>query len=89
MTVSVADVAWFAAEAAVYVGVGWWGATRGLGWPGGLLLALFAVVAMAATWGLFAAPEASLFLAGPVGVAFRSVWFGLGAFALLIVVTRR
>lgn len=89
MTLSPADVAWFAAEMAVYVSVGWWGATRELSWPARVLLGVSAVAAMAVAWGVFAAPEAPCSLSGPANVVFRSVWFCLGALALLAATTRQ
>lgn len=54
--VSAGDVAWFGAGVAVYVGVGWWGATRTLPLLGRIGLAALFVVVMAALWGIFAAP---------------------------------
>ncbi len=83
--VSVGDVAWFGAELAVYVGVGWWGATRALPLLGRIGLAVLVVAVMAVLWGVFAAPRAAHPLSGAAGVAFRVVWFGAGVAALVTV----
>lgn len=57
--VSGADVAWFVAELAVYVGVSWWGATRALPLLARIALAVLVVVVMGVLWGNFAAPRAA------------------------------
>lgn len=83
--VSSGDVAWFGAELAVYVGVGWWGATQALPLLGRIALAVLAVTVMAVPWGVFAAPRAAHPLSGAAGVAFRVMWFGVGVVALVTV----
>lgn len=83
------DVAYFLAEVAVYVAVVWWGFSRAVPsvarWGLGVgLLAVFAV-----SWGVCAAPGASLPLHGWLGTAFRVVWFGLGLAAAVSLVAAR
>ena len=82
------DVVVFLAEVSVLVAVGWWGATRGVAAPLEVLLAVGLVTAFAVAWGAWAAPKATWPLAGAADVAFRVVWFGLGAAALLALLLR-
>jgi hypothetical protein len=87
--VGLIDVLYFTAELAVYVVVAWWGFSRSVPAVGREALGLAAIIAFAAAWGMFAAPNASLALHGVAGVTFRIVWFGLGAAAGSIVILGR
>lgn len=84
--VSAGDVGVFGAELAVYVSVGWWGATRVTPVTGRVLLAVLAVGLMATAWGGFAAPRAPRHLSAARAVTFRAAWFALGALALFVVI---
>ncbi len=80
------DVGVFGAELAVYVGVGWWGATRALPLLLRVLVAIIAVALMATAWGVFASPRAPRPLSGARAATFKTGWFAVGAVALFVVV---
>jgi hypothetical protein len=73
----------FVIEVVGLVAVGWWGVS--LGGFGGVLVAAAAVAAMAALWGLFAAPKATHRLRGMPLAAFMLAWFAVGAACLAAV----
>ena len=72
----------FALELAVLAAVGYWGFTASPHLPLRLLVGLGGPLVMAAAWGTFASPKASVPLRGAARAAFEVVWFGLGAAAL-------
>ncbi len=85
-SVKFTDILYFLAEVGVYVAIVWWAFTRDIPtiarWVLGLgLLAVFAV-----SWGLLAAPKASMALHGLPDVLFRLLWFGLGFAAAVVVI---
>lgn len=71
----------FLLELAVLLAVGYWGFSLTHGAAVRLLTALGGPLLMAILWGVFAAPKASAPLNGVAGVAFRIMWFGVGALA--------
>lgn len=85
MKISVLDVAYFVAELVVYASVAWWAATRPIPLAGRVGLAVGLVLGLAVTWGVFAAPQATIGLTGAAGTVFRLMWFGVGAAALISV----
>jgi hypothetical protein len=71
----------FMLELAVLFAVGHWGFSLTGGLPVRLLAGLGGAALMAALWGVFAAPKATVPLHGVADVAFRIGWFGVGALA--------
>ncbi len=88
-TFRITDMLYFFAELLVYVALAWWGFTRAVPVPIRWCLGLGGVTLFAASWGVFAAPRASIALHGAAGTSFRLVWFGIGAAAAVTVVTSK
>lgn len=82
-TITVVNVLYFLAEAAVYVFLFWWGITREVSSPLKLVLAIALVSVFALAWGVFASPGAMLALPGVADLIFRVVWFAAGAAAAI------
>lgn len=73
----------FAVEILGLVAVVWWAVS--LGGVLGVMVAIAAVSAMAALWGLLAAPKANHRLRGLPLAAFMLAWFAVGAVCLAAV----
>ena len=82
------DILYFLAEIAVYVAVAWWGFTREVPAPARWALGLGLLAVFAVSWGLLAAPHASLALQGLPDLLFRLLWFGLGLAAAVVLVAQ-
>jgi Protein of unknown function (DUF2568) len=71
----------FAVELATIALAAWW-AWRDGGFSG-VIAAIVAVVALALSWGRYAAPRAKDRLSGAPLAVFMAIWFGVGAAALV------
>src|ERR1700712_49401 len=80
-SIKVTDILYFLAEIAVYVAIAWWGFSRDVPVPARWVLSLGLLAVFAVSWGLVAAPNASIRLPGVADVLFRLLWFGLGLVA--------
>jgi hypothetical protein len=80
------DILYFLAEIAVYVAVVWWGFSRDVSTPTRWILGLGLLAVFAVSWGLLAAPRASIALHGAPDVLFRAAWFGLGLAAAVALI---
>ena len=85
-SIKLTDILYFLAEIAVYVSVTWWGFSRDVPTPARWALGLGILAAFAVTWGLLAAPRATVDLPGLADVLFRLFWFGLGLAAAIALI---
>jgi hypothetical protein len=73
----------FLLELCALATLGYWGYRTGTSVPGKLALAVGAVIAAAAMWGLFVAPNATIPVPGPVHVLLQVAVFGAAVAALI------